>query len=369
MCIEERKPILTFRIEDTAFTGAKKYYLKNINWIDAFPNPEKYFGELLKSAQCLLPDRTANNNSKRHKIEENTKDANLQFETAINEILIVPSYLNLLQRKATKEANEKAGLKFHRLLSEPLAVALGYYHNKSIDLKCVAVLVLDKGTLDISIIEIGDGVFEVLSTIGDAKIGSNIDYVCNRTKQLCTKSLQGARLNKPNIKLDEIILVGTLAYNPLIRQTIENIFGTAASNVVYPDKLAAKGAVVYSGIFTGKTTNVLLLDVIPLSLGIETMGGVMTKIIEANTTIPAKKIETFTTAVDNQPSVEIHLLQGESTVITENVSIGRFHLGGIPPAPKGIPQIEVIFDIDANGMLHVSARDKGTDKQVNININ
>ena len=288
-------------------------------------------------------------------------------EDDVNKILLVPTYLNFLQRQFIKEANEKVGLKRCRFLSEPSAIALGYYYNKPID-RCVAVLILDNGSLDISIIELGGGVFEVVSTTGDADIGNDFNFICNRTKQLCTKALNGAKLNKSDIKVDEIILVGALAYNLLIRQTIEDIFGASTSNIVHPDKLAVKGADIYSGILTGKgeTSNVVLLDVSSLPLGIETMGGVMIKIIEANTIIPFQLIETFTTAVDNQPSVEIHLLQGESEMVTENTSIGRFHLDGIPPAPKGIPQIEVIFYIDANGMLHVSARDKGTGKQREI---
>ncbi|MDX9748354.1 MAG: molecular chaperone DnaK [Paludibacter sp.] len=360
-------------------------------------------------------------------------------------VITVPAYFNDAQRQATKEAGEIAGLNVRRIINEPTAAALAYGLDKtSKDMK-IAVFDCGGGTHDVSVLELGDGVFEVKSTDGDTHLGGDdfdqriiewlvqefknensgidlskdpmalqrlkeaaekakielsnttsseinlpyimpvdgvprhlvrtltrakfeqlIDDLIQRTIEPCRTALQNAGLTTRDI--DEVILVGGSTRIPAIQAAVEKFFGKAPSKGVNPDEVVAVGAAIQGGVLSGDVKDVLLLDVTPLSLGIETMGGVMTKLIEANTTIPSKKSETFSTAADNQPSVEIHVLQGERPMANQNKSLGRFHLDGIMPARRGEPQIEVTFDIDANGILHVSARDKATGKEQSIRI-
>ena len=360
-------------------------------------------------------------------------------------VITVPAYFSDSQRQATKEAGEIAGLKVRRIINEPTAAALAYgLDKKNKDMK-VAVFDLGGGTFDISIMELGDGVFEVKSTNGDTHLGGddfdqviidwlaeefksenagidlrkdamalqrlkeaaekakielssqtsteiNLPYIMpvdgipkhlvrnltrakfeqladtliQRTVEPCRKALQDAGLKASEI--DEVLLVGGSTRIPAIQQIVEKFFGKAPNRGVNPDEVVAIGAAVQGGVLAGEVKDVLLLDVTPLSLGIETLGGVMTKLIDANTTIPTRKSEVFSTASDNQPSVEIHVLQGERSMARDNKTIGRFHLDGITPAPRGIPQIEVTFDIDANGILNVTAKDKATGKEQKIRI-
>ena len=359
-------------------------------------------------------------------------------------VITVPAYFNDAQRQATKEAGEIAGLKVERIINEPTAAALAYGLDKTQEDKKIAVYDLGGGTFDISILELGDGVFEVLSTNGDTHLGGddfdqklidwmieefkaqenfdlsldpmalqrlkeaaekakielsssaqteiNLPYITAtasgpkhlvlkltrakfdqltedlvaRSMAPCRKALQDAGLSASDI--DEVLLVGGSTRDPKIQEEVEKFFGKKPSKGVNPDEVVAIGAAIQGGVLTGDVKDVLLLDVTPLSLGIETMGNVMTKLIESNTTIPTKKTETFSTAADNQPSVEIHILQGERPMAKDNKTIGRFHLDGIPAAPRGVPQIEVTFDIDANGILAVSAKDKATGKEQSIRI-
>ncbi len=360
-------------------------------------------------------------------------------------VITVPAYFSDSQRQATKEAGEIAGLKVRRIINEPTAAALAYGLDKMHREMKVAVFDLGGGTFDISVLELGEGVFEVKSTNGDTHLGGddfdqmiidwlaeefksensgldlrkdpmalqrlkeaaekakielssqtsteiNLPYImpvdgvpkhlvktltrakfeqlCDsliqRTVEPCRKALSDAKIKPSDI--DEVLLVGGSTRIPAIQQLVEKFFGKAPSKGVNPDEVVAVGAAIQGGVLAGDVKDVLLLDVTPLSLGIETYGSVMTKLIESNTTIPTKKSEVFSTASDNQPSVEIHILQGERPMAKDNKTIGRFHLDGIAPAQRGVPQIEVTFDIDANGILHVSAKDKGTGKEQKIRI-
>ncbi len=364
-------------------------------------------------------------------------------ETVTQAVITVPAYFNDSQRQATKDAGKIAGIEVLRIINEPTAASLAYGFDKKSN-ETILVFDLGGGTFDVSILEVGDGVFEVLATSGDTHLGGDdfdkkiVDYLAEEFKkqegidlrkdrqalqrlteaaekakielssvtqaeinlpfitatqdgpkhlemvltrakfeELCSdlidrcrvpveNALRDAKLSKNNI--DEVVLVGGSTRIPAVQQLVKNMLGKEPNQTVNPDEVVAVGAAIQAGVLAGDVTGILLLDVTPLSLGVETLGGVMTKIIPRNTTIPTKKSEVFSTAVDGQTNVEIHVLQGEREMAADNKSLGTFRLDGIPPAPRGVPQIEVVFDIDANGILNVTAKDKGTGKEQSISI-
>ncbi len=365
-------------------------------------------------------------------------------EKVTEAVITVPAYFNDAQRQATKDAGKIAGLEVKRIINEPTAASLAYGLDKTKENEKVAVFDLGGGTFDISILELGDGVFEVKATDGDTHLGGDdfdqkiINYLADEFKKQegidlrkdmmalqrlkeaaekakvelssrtdteinlpfitatqegpkhlvvnltrakfeamcsdlfdsliepCKRAIKNSKVKTSDI--DEIVLVGGSTRIPKVQAIVKELFGKEPNKSVNPDEVVAVGAAIQGGVLSGDVSDVLLLDVTPLSLGIETLGGVMTKLIDANTTIPTKKQEIFSTAADNQTSVEVHVLQGERPMATDNKTLGRFHLGDIPPAPRGVPQIEVAFDIDSNGILHVSAKDKATGKEQSIRI-
>ena len=364
-------------------------------------------------------------------------------ETITQAVITVPAYFNDSQRQATKDAGKIAGIEVMRIINEPTAASLAYGLDKKSN-ETILVFDLGGGTFDVSILEVGDGVFEVLSTSGDTHLGGDdfdkkiVDYLAEefqkqegldlrkdkqalqrlteaaekakielssvtqteinlpfitatqdgpkhldttltrgKFEEICSNlidrsripvenALRDAKLNKENI--DEIVLVGGSTRIPAVKEVVKRVLGKEPNQTVNPDEVVAVGAAIQAGVLSGEVTGILLLDVSPLSLGVETLGGVMTKIIPRNTTIPTKKSEVFSTAVDGQTNVEIHVLQGEREMSNDNKSLGTFRLDGIPPASRGVPQIEVVFDIDANGILNVTAKDKGTGKEQSISI-
>src|SRR5207237_1220583 len=277
-------------------------------------------------------------------------------DTVDSAVITVPAYFNDDQRQATKDAGKIAGLDVKRIINEPTAASLAYGLDKESD-QTILVFDLGGGTFDVSVLEIGDGVFEVKSTAGDNHLGGDnfdkaiVDWLVAEFKKSKGKGVK---------EIDHVVLVGGMTRMPAVQDKVKELTGSDPHRGVNPDEVVAVGAAIQAGVLAGDVKDVLLLDVTPLTLGIETKGGVMTKLIERNTTIPTRKSEIFSTAEDNQPSVEIHVLQGEREMAAYNKSLGKFQLTGIPPAPRGIPQIEVTFDIDANGILSVSVRDLGT---------
>ena len=373
-------------------------------------------------------------------VEDASKHLGEQVKQAV---ITVPAYFNDSQRQATKDAGKIAGLEVLRIINEPTAASLAYGLDKKNN-ETILVFDLGGGTFDVSVLEVGDGVFEVLSTSGDTRLGGddfddkvvewlmkefqdehNIDLSSdrqalqrlteasekakvelsnltqtdislpfltatdtgpkhldrsitrNKFEELCSSLIERARIPVENAlkdakldksKIDEVVLVGGSTRIPAVQGVVENVLGKKPNQTVNPDEVVAVGAAVQAGVLAGEVKDILLLDVTPLSLGVETLGGVTTRIIPRNTTIPTKKSEVFSTAVDNQPNVEIHVLQGEREFAKDNKSLGTFRLDGILPAPRGVPQIEVTFDIDANGILSVNAKDKGTGKEQSITI-
>lgn len=343
------KHIIPFRIQNISFADTLEFFLCDLNWINAYEGLQNRIDDLATAILKILGSEQ--------------KKGEFQYMDATKEFVVIPSYLNIIQRQEVKTAHEKKGLRCNRLLTAPTTVALALYGNKKIDSLIVAIVLLEKNTIDMSIMDIGEGVFEVLSTGGDTQISNDT----NRITELCNRLLNDASSGKSNdtiVAIDELILVSNDAYVLGNQKTIEEVFRKPAHKMSNLSELQIEGATIQRDIIKGYITDKIVLEVMPMSIGIETTGGEMTKIIRANSIIPLRITEIFTTAFDYQSSIDIHILQGDKPYAKDNVTIDCFRLDGIPPALKGVPQIAVTFNINSLGDLKLSAVDQVTGKEI-----